>query len=86
MRKFLPACLIFTGLMSAVPALAGEVVLDSSGNPTNRIETPTQIFTCDSYCVIEDWNSAGHPNRVRDGEVGGRVRVEKKIQRTNKLR
>ncbi|MBH8564420.1 hypothetical protein I8748_19915 [Nostoc sp. CENA67] len=85
MRRFLPVCLVFVGLIPAFPASAGEVVLGSDGNPTNRIETPTQIFTCDSYCVIEDWDSAGYPSQVRDGEVGGRVVVTPKQirQRTN---
>ena len=86
MRRFLPVCLVFAGLIPAFPAAAGEVVQGPDGNPTNRIETPTQIFTCDSYCVIEDWDSGGHPSRVRDGESGGRVVVTQKQirQRTDR--
>ncbi len=70
MRNVLSGCLVFAGLMSATPALAGEVLI-----------TPNFIFTCQNQCVVIQYRD-GNPVQVRDSN-GGTVVVEQRRQYTN---
>jgi hypothetical protein len=75
MRRFLPVCLVFAGLMSAVPAFAATLRVDD-GNGT------TYIYTCPNRCNVVEWDVNGIATRVEDSR-GGVVTVQVIRQYTN---
>ncbi|WP_414579627.1 hypothetical protein [Anabaena sp. CCY 9402-a] len=70
MRNVLSGCLVFAGLMSAAPALAGEVLI-----------TRNFIFTCQNRCVVIEYRD-GEPTQVTDS-AGGTVRVQQRRPATH---
>lgn len=77
MRNLFLGCLVFAGLMSAVPPAFADTANTTTGregsSTGNTVSSPYGEWRCQSVCVIVEWY---YPNGVKPGETGYPSKVE----------